>query len=280
MKKILISALSIIMIVTMMLSIASCGKDELAIGKELIKYDSQLDTLTALDNGSIDVSIIDSVMAGYYVSQGDFASKIQIVEGLTLATETYGIAGRKDDKALISKINDVLIELVNEGIYTRIATQFGLQDTTSLTATTTNPLAGATDESLNKVIASGKIVIGYTVFAPIAYTEVTGAFTGFDVELARRVCEKIGVTADFQEIDWDSKEALLNNGTIDLVWNGLTITDERSENMCISVPYLYNKQVAVVLKSNASKYTTKDSLKECTIGVEGGSAGEDVVLGK
>lgn len=281
MKKILAVALAALMLLALMGSMVSCGgeKAKLAVGKEMIKYGSQLDTLTALDNGSIDVSVIDSVMAGYYANTGDFASKIQIVEGLVLATETYGIAGRKADKAFMSKINDALIELYTSGEYARIAAQFGLSDTTSIDANTTNPLADATDGSFDAIVASGKMIVGYTVFAPIAFTE-NGVFTGFDTELARAVAAKLGVEVEFQEIDWDSKETLLENGTIDLIWNGLTINDERAANMCLSVPYLFNKQVAVVLKTNAAKYTSVETMKDAVMGVEGGSAGEDVVSGK
>lgn len=279
MKKVWMYALSAVLLLAVVFSLASCGKTELAVGKEMIRYESQLDTLTALDNGSIDVSVIDSVMAGYYTSTGEFAAKICTVKDLVLATETYGVAGRKEDKALISAINDSLIKLYGTGTYAAIAERFGLSGTLSIDAGTANPLVGATDDSLDKVRLSGKIVIGYTVFAPIAYTE-NGVLTGFDIELAKAVCEDLGVQAEFQEINWDSKEALLANGTIDLVWNGLTITEERSANMCISVPYLYNKQVAVVLKEDADRYTTAASMADAVIGVEGGSAGEDVVSGQ
>ena len=90
----------------------------------------------------------------------------------------------------------------------------------------------------------------------------------------------VNLTPEFQIIDWDSKEALLTNGTIDLIWNGLTIDDERLANMCISVPYLNNDQVAVVRTEDKDKYVTPDDLKDAVIGVEKGSAGESVVRGE
>ena len=70
----------------------------------------------------------------------------------------------------------------------------------------------------------------------------------------------------------------MEDGTLDLVWNGLTITPTRSEEMCISVPYLYNKQVAVIMKSDAGKYTSKESMAKAIMTAETGSAGESVIV--
>lgn len=265
-------------------SVGCAPTENLAVGKELMRYGSQLDALTQLQTGSVDVAIIDSVMAGYYTSQGDFSKDLQTVEGVVFAEEEYGIAGRKDDKAFMSEINKALIALRTTE-YASIAEDFGLETELAITAETENPLAAATDESWTDIQESGKIIIGYTVFAPIAFTQ-NGTLTGFDIELARAVVDylnetySINLTLEFQEIDWNSKEILLSNGTVDLLWNGFTITEERAQNMCMSVAYLYNKQVAVIRKEDAAKYTTKESMAEAVIGVESGSAGEDVALGK
>ena len=130
-----------------------------------------------------------------------------------------------------------------------------------------------------------KIVIGYTVFAPIAY-DINGVLTGFDIELARAAVAYLNtvynteIDLEFVIIDWNAKEALLENETIDLIWNGMTITEEREEAMCISVPYLANRQVAVVKKENVANYTDKASFENAVIGVEKGSAGMSVVKGK
>jgi len=131
-----------------------------------------------------------------------------------------------------------------------------------------------------------KIVIGFTYFAPIAYNDDNGKLTGFDVELAKKVFEQIDktnnttTTVEFLEIDWDSKETLLKNGTIDLVWNGLTITEDRKKNMEISIPYLNNEQVAVIKKADSETFNSLESLKNATCTVESGSAGEEVAAGK
>ena len=64
----------------------------------------------------------------------------------------------------------------------------------------------------------GELVIGITYFRPMNYME-NGELVGFETEFAKAVCEKLGVTAKFQEIDWDSKVTELNSKTIDCIWN-------------------------------------------------------------
>lgn len=289
MKKLLTLLMAGALAVCACFSLIGCGSTELKFGKELLKCDSQLDTLVKLDSGSADLAIIDSVMAGYYSTTGEYKDKIFKLP-YTLAEEQYGIAGRKEDKAFMSEINKALKALYENGKMAEIANTFGLASEIAIKGETTDPYAAATDESWNNIKASKKIIIGYTVFAPIAYTE-NDVFTGFDTELARAVVEYLKTTysiteleVEFKEIDWDSKETLLANGTIDLIWNGLTITEERATNMCLSVAYLNNRQVGVVRKDDKEKFYSEDlvtvleSFSSAVIAVESGSAGEEVVV--
>ena len=285
MKRLLTLLVTAILAVTAVMGLTACNKDELAMGKEMIKADSQLDAVIKLDNGTVDAVVIDSIMAGYYAAKGDYAGKIAIVPNLTLAQEEYGIAGRKDDKAFMSKINEALIALNETKVIDTTATLFGVKDSLAIKSDATDPYKNATDGSWDAIIDSGKIVIGYTLFAPIAYKEGE-LLTGFDIELARQVTTYLNLKysadleVEFLLINWDSKEAMLEEGSIDLVWNGMTITPEREEAMCISIPYLYNKQVAVVKTEELANYTDKASFSDAVIAVEKGSAGESVVSGK
>lgn len=139
-------------------------------------------------------------------------------------------------------------------------------------------LAGCGSESSDwdYIKNKGELVIGITYFEPMNYKDENGELTGFETEFAQSVCEKLGVKATFQKIDWESKEVELNAKTIDCLWNGLTITEERKENMGISTPYMENKQVMVTKAENADKYTTADAVKGATVVAEKKSAGEEV----
>ena len=293
MKKLTSIILALVMMLGCVAAFASCQQPEdngLNFGKELLSVGSQLDALNGLVKGDADIAVIDSVMAGYYMNGVDTFKDYQILPGVVLAEEQYGIAAKKGNAALIGKINEAMIALANTD-YATVANKYGLATETLVTATTANPNANATDESWNNVVAAKKLIVGYTLFAPIAYTDGDGAdaeLIGFDIELAKAVVNYLNTTystqveVEFIVIEWSEKEALLENGSIDLVWNGMTITDERLAAMEISVPYLANKQVAIVKKADASKYGANkeeffEKTAEAIIIVEKGSAGEELV---
>lgn len=135
---------------------------------------------------------------------------------------------------------------------------------------------GDTESDLDYVMDKGTLVIGYTVYEPMNYTDSNNEFTGFDTEFARAVCEKLGVTPDFVEINWDTKIAELKSKTIDCIWNGMTITDELQQNIAISEPYVLNKQVLVCRSEDADTYKDTANLAGKGLVVEAGSAGETV----
>lgn len=135
--------------------------------------------------------------------------------------------------------------------------------------------AAAEESDLEYILGNGKMVIGYTVYEPMNYTDESGTFTGFDTELATAVCEKLGVEPDFVEINWDTKETELAAKSIDCIWNGLTLTDDREANMACTKPYVKNAQV-VVMKADAD-YTSTADLAGKTVVAESGSAGETTI---
>ena len=123
------------------------------------------------------------------------------------------------------------------------------------------------------VIIGGKLTIGYTIYKPMNYFE-NNEFIGFDTELAKAFCEEIGVTAEFVEIDWNNKFIDLDSRTIDVIWNGMTITEEVQQKTAVSSPYLANRQVVVCLKNNAANFSdTASVLNANSVAVETESAG-------
>ena len=121
----------------------------------------------------------------------------------------------------------------------------------------------------------GEMVIGITLFPPMNYYDDDGNLIGFETEFTQSVCEILGVTPEFVEINWDTKEIELAAKNIDSIWNGMTVTPERQEKVLFSTSYIRNMQVTVVKKSNADMYMTKEALNSATIAAEVGSAGED-----
>ena len=147
----------------------------------------------------------------------------------------------------------------------------------SLAACSGKPAEGGSDSDLAYVKNNGKMVIGYTVYEPMNYTDENGVFTGFDTELATKVCEELGVEPVFQKIDWQTKEVELAGKSIDCIWNGMTLDPEREANMNCTNPYVKNAQVVVVKKG--TQYTDTASLIGKTVVAEAGSAGEVQIRG-
>ena len=133
------------------------------------------------------------------------------------------------------------------------------------------------DSDLAYVQDKGELVIGYTVYEPMNYTDKDGNFVGFDTEFAEAVCKELGVEPKFQLIDWGMKVDEVQSKAIDCIWNGMTITDELKASIDVSSPYAKNAQVIIIRAADKDKYTTTESLKGAKLVAEGGSAGEKVI---
>ena len=127
-------------------------------------------------------------------------------------------------------------------------------------------------DNWDKYQEQGSITIGFdNTFVPMGFEEMNGQYTGFDIDLAEAVSEKLGFKVQFQPIDWDMKETELQNGTIDAIWNGYSATDERREKVAFSIPYMENQQVLVTKKSK--QIHSVEDMEDKTLGAQAGSSG-------
>ena len=140
--------------------------------------------------------------------------------------------------------------------------------------TSSGPASGQSD--LEYVKAKGTLVVGMTEFAPIQYRE-GDAWAGFDAELVTGFAETLGVAVSFVNINWDNKIKLLENGTIDCLWNGMTMTEQLQNAISCTEPYLSNGQVAVFRAREMGRYQTVEDCSHVLFAVEVGSTGEDVL---
>lgn len=138
-----------------------------------------------------------------------------------------------------------------------------------------NPVSD--DDSLQKVLDSGKFVLGLdATFKPMGYTDENDEIVGFDIDVAEEVCARLGVELVKQGINWDTKEQDLNAGRIDCIWNGMSVSPSRQEEMNLSEPYMSNAMVFVVPAS--SDAASMDDLSDKVIGVQNGSTAEEILM--
>ena len=163
-----------------------------------------------------------------------------------------------------------------------LATCGGAASTSSVASSAASGSAAASAaetaaSDLDYIKEKGKMVIGYTVYEPMNYTDADGNFTGFDTELATAVCEKLGVEPEFVEINWDTKVVELDAKSIDCIWNGMTLTDDIMANTATTKAYAKNAQVVVV--KDGTDYSSTADLVGKTVVAEAGSAGEAAIEG-
>lgn len=145
------------------------------LGATLIGVSSQINILTELNAGSADIGVMDSVMAGYYINEtgSEYADSLMIAPvKIALEDEYYGIAARKGEVALMDKINTSLAKLYADGTVGKIAETYGLTDVILPVEYTSQWDSIDDKSSWDYIVNRGKIVIGYTLFAPIAYEVV------------------------------------------------------------------------------------------------------------
>ncbi len=135
-------------------------------------------------------------------------------------------------------------------------------------------------KDLEYILEKGTLVVGITDYEPYDFEDGNGGWTGFDAEMAKLVADELGVEVEFVEIDWEKKNIELQAKTIDVIWNGMTMTDELAESMDFSYAYAKNSQVVVIKSSNASTYTNEASINGAKIAVESGSVAEDLAMEK
>lgn len=134
--------------------------------------------------------------------------------------------------------------------------------------------SAASDQSWDKVKSAGQLVLGFDkAFPPMGYIDTkTGKTVGFDIDMATEACKRLGIKVKFQPIDWENKQAEIDNGNVDCLWNGFSKTPDREKTFNLSIPYMKNNQI--ILIKTGSPYKGLDSLAGKTIGVQSDSSAE------
>ena len=202
---------------------------------------SQADAMMEVASGTWNAAIIDLLMAGAMIGEG--TSYPDLVHTDELTTEEYGVGCRKGSD-LASYINAVFAETYADGSMQKTATTYGVQE--ALVEQKACEYTASADSDVAYIQGKGTLIVGITEFEPMDYKDASGEWIGFDADMARIVADKLGVEAQFVVIDWDNKIMELDSNNIDVVWNGMTLTNEVTEAMECTNAYCNNAQVIVV----------------------------------
>ena len=184
--------------------------EEIALEKgwKVTTLEDQAAALMEVASGTSDAAIIDLLMAGAMIGEGTSYPDLTYTDRLT--EEEYGIT----EELLVPQ-----------------------QESTFTTGE---------DSDVSYIQQKGTLVVGITEFAPMDYKDENGQWIGFDADLAKLVAERLGVEIQFVVIDWGQKINELDSKAIDVVWNGMTLTDGVTSAMACTNAYCKNAQVVVV----------------------------------
>ena len=214
-------------------------------GFEINSVDTQAKALMEVKSGTSDAAIIDSLMAGAMVGEGTSYPDLKVTDQ-KLTEELYG-AGCRKGSDLAKYINEVMSAAYADGTMQKLAQTYGVQEALIEQPKATGFAPGA-DGDVAYIKGKGTLVVGITDFAPMDYKNDKGEWIGFDADMAKLVADKLGVKVEFIEIDWDNKVFELNGKAIDVVWNGMTLTDAVMAAMECTNAYCNNAQVVVTKK--------------------------------
>lgn len=211
-------------------------------GVEVVAYDDVLLAFSALQAGDVDGVINDLPISQDVVK--DESRGLVIVQEIQ-TDESYGFAFSKDDAVLRDAVNWALAEVIADGTYDEIYTDwFGSAPMSMPTAT-----SGVTEKPAGDLgtITEGTIVVGSdTAFPPFENVE-SGTTVGFDVDLMNAIGEKLGVTIEFKSYKFDALITGVQAGTeFDMIASAMTITEERKQSIDFSDPYINSNQSLTV----------------------------------
>ncbi len=211
-------------------------------GWKINSVGSQADALMEVDAGTSDAAIIDLLMAGAMVGEGTSYPDLKVTDQ-KLTSELYGVGCRKGSD-LASYINSMFAEAYADGTMVELAKTYGVQEAL-LEQAASEFIASESDSDVAYIQDKGKLIVGITEFEPMDYKDANGEWIGFDADMAKLVAEKLGVEIEFVVIDWDMKVNELDSKNIDVVWNGMTLTEGVMAAMECTNAYCENAQVVI-----------------------------------
>ena len=202
---------------------------------KISRFKSALDAGMDLKNGKVDAFVIDELPAKTIVEKNP---SLKILDE-EFTKEEYAIAMKKGNTELVNKVNDILAAMKADGRFETITKAFIEKDEEAL----------AKLKALPEPTGSETLIMGTNAsFPPFEYRDDSGEVAGFDVEMAKEIARVLGMSFKVEDMNFDSLPAAVSSGKITMAVAGMTVTDERKENVDFSDGYYTSTQVIMVQK--------------------------------
>lgn len=207
----------------------------------LTTYEKYVDAVAALRQGKIRAVVMDEMPAKRFVKEID----VLAIMDEPLSVESYAIGFKKGNSELVSQVNKILSEMKSDGTMDAIFAKYIGGDYSSVKPA---------DIDLNKDAKNGKLYVGTEAgFAPYEL-RVGNGFIGIDVEMCAHIAKKLGRELVIINMNFDALPTAVSTGKVDMICAGMTVTDERKENMDFSEDYVTGaKQVALIRADDYEK---------------------------
>lgn len=207
----------------------------------LTTYEKYVDAVAALRQGKIRAVIMDEMPAKRFVNEVDGLA----IMDEPMTEESYAIGFKKGNAELVGQVNKILAEMKADGTLAAIMAKYIDGDYSSVKPE---------DIDFNKGAKGGKFYVGTEAgFAPYEL-KVGNGFIGIDVEMCANIAKKLDKELVIINMNFDALPTAVSTGKVDMICAGITVTDERKENMDFSDNYVVGaKQVALVLANDYEK---------------------------
>ena len=210
------------------------------------------------------------VMAGCSSSSSKSAAKYTLLSE-TLQDEHFAVAFKKGDTDLAAAINQGIANVDKAGTVKTLCEKYGISYADAW-------CFKAPEATVDTSAFKGQTLkLGFdNEFPPMGFVGDDGKDTGFDLELAKAVCDNLGMTLECTAIDWNAKDSLLESGVINCIWNGFT-AEGREDAYTLSTNYMTNTQT-IAVKAGSSIKSSAD-LKGKNVVTQSGSAAFELLEG-
>lgn len=206
-----------------------------AAGSKVERYNKGADAVQALKTGKIDCVIIDEQPAKAFVEKND---DLMILDDV-FADEEYAMCFAKDNTELMEAFNGAIAELKADGTLDSIISNYIGDDTRGKSPYVTPE---------GTEYPNGQLVMATNAaFEPYEYYENQN-IVGIDADFAKAICDKLGYELKIEDMEFDAVVASVSSGKSDFGAAGLTITEDRLENVNFSESYTKARQVIIVRK--------------------------------
>ena len=210
-------------------------------GELLTTFEKYVDAIASLRQGKVRAVVMDEMPAKRFLNEVDGLA----IMDESLSEENYAIGFKKGNAELIASVNKALAEMKADGTLDAIFAKYLAGDYTAIKPE---------DIDLNVGAKGGKLYVGTEAgFAPYELKVGTG-YIGIDVEMCATIAKKLGRELVILNMNFDALPTAVSTGKVDMICAGITVTDERKENMDFSDNYVVGaKQVAVVRADDYEK---------------------------